>query len=96
MMSRGPSVPLCAPIVCLVGPTGVGKTRLAVSLAERFGAEVINADSRQVYRGMDIGTAKPSADEVARVPHHLVDILDPSESFGSPYSSIWQPRRLMR
>ena len=77
-----PVGPTLRPIVCLVGPTGVGKTRLAVSLAERFGAEVINADSRQVYRGMDIGTAKPSADELARAPHHLVDILDPPESFG--------------
>ena len=77
-----PVGPTLRPIVCLVGPTGVGKTRLAVSLAERFAAEVINADSRQVYRGMDIGTAKPSTDEAARVPHHLVDILDSSESFG--------------
>ena len=77
-----PVGPPLRPIICLVGPTGVGKTRLAVSLAERLGAEVINADSRQVYRGMDIGTAKPSVDDLARVRHHLLDILSPSESFG--------------
>ena len=60
----------------------MGKTALAVALAQRFDGEVINADSRQVYRGMTIGTAKPSEEELASVPHHLFDILDPSESFG--------------
>ena len=70
------------PLVCIVGPTAVGKTALAVALAQRFDGEVINADSRQVYRGMSIGTAKPSEEELASVPHHLFDILDPSESFG--------------
>jgi len=60
----------------------VGKTRLAVDLCRRFGGEVINADSRQAYRGMDIGTAKPTPEERSQAPHHLLDILDPSERFG--------------
>lgn len=63
----------------IVGPTGVGKTAYAIELAERIGAEIVNADSRQIYRGMDLGTAKPAADERARVPHHLIDLLDPDE-----------------
>jgi tRNA dimethylallyltransferase len=60
----------------------VGKTQLAVELCQRFGGEVINADSRQVYRQMDIGTAKPTPEELALAPHHLLDFLDPSEHFG--------------
>ena len=71
-----------APLVCVVGPTAVGKTALAVELARRFGGEVVNADSRQVYRGMTIGTAKPIAEERAAAPHHLIDIIDPPEPFG--------------
>ena len=70
------------PLICVVGPTAVGKTALAVELARRFDGDVINADSRQVYRGMTIGTAKPTLGEQGAAPHHLVDILDPSESFG--------------
>lgn len=70
------------PLVCVAGPTATGKTALAVALARRFGGEVVNADSRQVYRGMTVGTAKPTAAERAVVSHHLVDILDPPESFG--------------
>ncbi len=70
------------PLICIVGPTAVGKTALAVDLARRFGGEVVNADSRQVYRGMTIGAAKPTGEERGAAPHHLVDILDPSESFG--------------
>jgi tRNA dimethylallyltransferase len=61
----------------IVGPTGVGKTTFAIELAERLGAEIVNADSRQLYRGMDLGTAKPSVAERARVPHHLIDVCDP-------------------
>ena len=70
------------PLVCVAGPTAVGKTALAVELAKQFGGEVVNADSRQVYRGMTIGTAKPTAEEMAVGPHHLIDILDPPENFG--------------
>ncbi len=70
------------PQVAIVGPTAVGKTQLAVELCRRFGGEVINADSRQVYRDMDIGTAKPTPNERAQAPHHLLDLLEPSESFG--------------
>lgn len=70
------------PSIAIVGPTAVGKTELAVELCRRFGGEVINADSRQVYRGMDIGTAKPTLAEQFQAPHHLIDLLDPSENFG--------------
>lgn len=63
----------------MIGPTAGGKTRLAIELARRLGGEVIGADSMQVYRGMDVGTAKPSAAELAAVPHHLIDVADPRE-----------------
>ncbi len=63
----------------IVGPTGIGKTALALEVAQRLGAEIVNADSRQLYRGMDIGTAKPSAAELARVRHHLIDVRSPGE-----------------
>jgi tRNA dimethylallyltransferase len=70
-------------LIAIVGPTASGKTRLAVELAElRTGFEAINADSRQVYRHMDIGTAKPTAAEQAALPHHLIDVVDPDEPFG--------------
>jgi len=68
-----------ARVVFVVGPTGVGKTSLAIELARRLGAEIINCDSRQVYIGMDIGTAKPTAAQRACVPHHLLDVREPSE-----------------
>ncbi len=63
----------------IVGPTGSGKSAVAVEVAERLGAEIVNADSRQFYRGMDIGTAKPSAAERRRAPHHLIDVRAPGE-----------------
>ena len=67
------------PIILILGPTAGGKTELGVSLAARMGGECICADSMQIYRGMDIGTAKPTARQRAAVPHHLLDLLDPSE-----------------
>jgi tRNA dimethylallyltransferase len=68
-------------LIAVVGATATGKTALAVQLAERLGGEIVNADSRQVYRGMDIGTAKPTPEECARVRHWLVDVADPDEPF---------------
>ena len=70
------------PLIVVVGPTAVGKTALAVRLAEVIGGEIVSADSRQVYRGLDIGTAKASPEEQARARHHLVDIVDPDETLG--------------
>jgi len=65
----------------LTGATAVGKTEVGLALAERLGAEIISLDSMAVYRGMDIGTAKPTADQQARVPHHLIDVVDPAEDY---------------
>ena len=71
-------------LIAIVGPTGIGKTKLAIQLALRFNGEIINADSRQIYRYMDIGTAKPSKEELRTVPHHLVDIIEPNLEFSLP------------
>ncbi|MFA5054832.1 MAG: tRNA (adenosine(37)-N6)-dimethylallyltransferase MiaA [Dehalococcoidia bacterium] len=68
-------------IAAIVGPTATGKSALAVELATALGGEIVSADSRQVYRYMDIGTAKPGADDRAKVPHHLIDIINPDEDF---------------
>src|SRR5262245_56855160 len=65
----------------ILGCTAVGKSAIALPLAERLGAEILSVDSMQVYRRMDIGTAKPSTSERQRVPHHLIDVAEPSESF---------------
>lgn len=70
-------------VVVLVGPTASGKTAVSLPLAERLGAEIMSADSRQMYRLMDIGTAKPTPAELARVPHHFVDILDPDQDYSA-------------
>ena len=70
------------PVVAIVGPTAVGKTALALTLAAMFPAEVVSADSRQFYRFMDIGTAKPTPAERAQMPHHLIDIANPDETVG--------------
>ena len=70
-------------VIVLVGPTASGKTAVSLPLAERTGAEIISADSRQIYRHMDIGTAKPTAAERARVPHHFIDILDPDQYYSA-------------
>jgi tRNA dimethylallyltransferase len=76
-----PSPPERPLVILLAGPTGVGKTECAIDLALGLGGEIINADSMQVYRHMDIGTAKPGAAQRARVPHHLLDVADPDEPF---------------
>jgi tRNA dimethylallyltransferase len=67
--------------VLLLGPTGSGKTALSLELAERFGGEIVSCDSVAVYRGMDLGTAKPTKEERARIPHHLIDVADPDQPF---------------
>lgn len=70
------------PLVVIVGPTAVGKSAVALHLAQALDGEIVSADSRQVYRGLDIGTAKPTPAEQAQIPHHLIDILDPDETLG--------------
>jgi tRNA dimethylallyltransferase len=69
------------PLIAVVGPTAVGKTALSLALAQILGAEIVSADSRQIYRGMDIGTAKPTPEVRAAVLHHLIDVVDPDEDF---------------
>lgn len=68
-------------LIAIVGPTAAGKSHIAICLAGKYNGEIVNADSRQIYRYMNIGTAKPGKDEFARVPHHLFDIIDPDENF---------------
>ena len=70
-------------VLVICGPTASGKSELALRLAEKLDGEIINADSMQVYRGMDIGTAKPSTEERARIPHHLIDIVSPDQPFSA-------------
>jgi len=79
--------------VCLAGPTGCGKTAAALAIAERLPVEIISVDSALVYRGMDIGTAKPSAAELAAVPHHLIDLIEPTEVY-SAAQFVTDARRL--
>src|SRR2546428_4098254 len=69
------------PLLVIAGPTGVGKTASAVALAHRVPLEVVSADSRQVYRRMDVATGKPTADERAAFSHHLVDVVDPDDRY---------------
>jgi len=70
-----------SPLVAIVGPTAIGKSSLALELCQALNCEIISADSRQVYRYMDVGTAKPTKEEQALVPHHLIDVVDPDEDF---------------
>jgi tRNA dimethylallyltransferase len=80
------------PILALVGPTGAGKTELALELAQRLDAEIVNCDSRQVFRFLDIGTAKPTAAQRGAVPHHLFDVVDPDEPFDcARYRQLTRP-----
>ena len=69
------------PVLAVVGPTASGKTALGVALAEQFGGEIISADSMQIYKGLDVGTAKVTPEETRGIPHHGVDILQPDEPF---------------
>lgn len=75
--------PSTAPLICLAGPTASGKSAISLQLAQHWPIEIINVDSATIYRGMDIGTAKPNASERAQVAHHLLDILDPSASYSA-------------
>lgn len=68
-------------VVCVVGPTASGKTKMGVALAKRFNGEVVSVDSMQIYRGMEIGTAAPAPEEMAGVPHHMIGVADPAESW---------------
>lgn len=79
-VAEKPPLPL---VVAVVGPTAAGKTAVGIELAMRMGGEIVSADARQVYRLMDIGTAKPSIDDRRRVPHHLVDIIDPDDDYSA-------------
>ena len=80
------------PIVCLAGPTASGKTALAVELAKELDGEVVSCDSMQVYRRMDIGTAKPSREEMQGIPHHMIDVAEPDEDFSvSRYCAMAAP-----
>lgn len=81
MSSTGASDESSVRVIC--GPTGAGKSALALELAERYGAVILSADSRQIYRGFDIGTAKPSASDQARVPHRGIDVADPAERYSA-------------
>ncbi len=82
-MSQLPKIDLLKqqPLVALVGPTAVGKTEAAVALAQRLDMEIVSADSRLFYRGMDIGTAKPTSEERRGVPHHLIDVANPGQTW---------------
>lgn len=81
-------MPARSPLVVICGPTAAGKTDLALRLAEKISLEVISADSRQLYRRLDIGTAKPTTEERLRLPHHLLDLIEPEESFTAAEFSV--------
>lgn len=82
-MNESPINPNLPPAICLMGPTASGKTALALAIAGRFPVEIISVDSALIYRGMDIGTAKPTPAERCLVPHHLIDIRDPAETYSA-------------
>ena len=82
--ARDPTTPDLPPLIVIAGATATGKTSLAIALSQQIaGAEIVSADSRQVYRGMDIATAKPTPDELAAAPHHCIDLVDPDEPFSA-------------
>lgn len=70
-------------IICVVGPTACGKTKMGVLLAKRYDGEVVSVDSMQIYKGMTIGTAAPTAEEMEGVPHHLIAVADPAEQWSA-------------
>ena len=79
-------------ILCVVGPTASGKTKLSIELAKRYNGEVLSCDSMQIYRGMTIGTAKPTPEEMDGIPHHMIDVADPGEAFSvSRYVEMADP-----
>ncbi|HID01634.1 MAG TPA: tRNA (adenosine(37)-N6)-dimethylallyltransferase MiaA, partial [Desulfobacterales bacterium] len=78
-MTKSNPFPITKPIVILIGPTAIGKTSLSIELAKEFNFEIISVDSMQVYRFMDIGTAKITKAEMEGIPHHLIDIVNPDE-----------------
>ncbi len=87
------------PVVAIVGPTAIGKSRIGIEVAKRLGTEILTADSRQVYRKMDIGTDKPTEAEQQGIPHQLIDLVDPDDSFNVGdfrYSATKEIRRLHR
>jgi tRNA dimethylallyltransferase len=80
-LKSGATIEMTGRIIALVGPTAIGKSSIALQVATRYCGEIVNIDSMQVYRGMDLGTAKPTAVERASVPHHLIDVVDPTSVF---------------
>jgi tRNA dimethylallyltransferase len=90
-MTKGKIAASELPLIVVVGPTASGKTNLAIQLAMKFNGEIVCADSRTVYRGMDIGTAKPTSGERASVPHHLLDLVNPNERF-----TLWNFQHLAK
>ena len=79
-------------IICIAGPTASGKTALAVELAKELHGEVVSCDSMQIYKYMDIGTAKPTAEEMQGIPHHMIDVAEPEEDFSvSRYCEMATP-----
>src|SRR5271165_2857802 len=80
-MSAAANTPPDPPLVVILGPTASGKSTLAIDLAQQFSGEIVSCDSVAVYRNFEIGTAKPSRDDRARIPHHLIDVAEPDEPF---------------
>lgn len=78
-------------IICIAGPTASGKTALAVELAKELNGEVVSCDSMQVYKRMDIGTAKPTLEEMQGIPHHMIDVASRGRIFPSAATVIWPP-----
>lgn len=82
-------------VIVICGPTALGKTSIAIDLARTFNGEIVGADSMQIYRHMNIGTAKPTPDEQSRVPHHMIDIVDPDEPFDARRFAIMAHEKIM-